>query len=258
MVPQHRLSRAEPITPAVAHIRAAQPASWSGSTRTKPTSGPTSVVDTNPKPPRVDHSQFPNSRRRRRHRWSPPRPAAYAARTWPARWRRSSGGSSTTPPRRRSPSTSSSPSSAPRPPLRAHPPPPALAVPVHLPRLRPPPGGPARDIDPLPRPRSGRSRPPRAAWCSSTAASGSARAARATAAKAARVVPVDLADQAWAESAREAARRVELRVEGGTCRAVRVGHAAMAREEAVENVVAAVEAAAACVPRSGGTCGRCT
>uniref|UniRef100_A0A0E0H2R9 Ribosomal protein L1 n=1 Tax=Oryza nivara TaxID=4536 RepID=A0A0E0H2R9_ORYNI len=69
------------------------------------------------------------------------------------------------------------------------------------------------------------------------------------AAKAARVVPVDLADPAWAESAREAARRVELRVEGGTCRAVRVGHAAMAREEAVENVVAAVEAAAACVPR---------
>ncbi|KAF0891828.1 hypothetical protein E2562_011007 [Oryza meyeriana var. granulata] len=64
-----------------------------------------------------------------------------------------------------------------------------------------------------------------------------------------RVVPVDLADTAWAESAREAARRVELRVERGTCRAVRVGHAGMAQEEAVENVVAAVEAAAACVPR---------
>lgn len=64
-----------------------------------------------------------------------------------------------------------------------------------------------------------------------------------------RVVPVDLADPAWAESAREAARRVELRVEAGTCRAVRVGHAAMAPAEAVENVVAAVEAAAACVPR---------
>ncbi|GJN02433.1 hypothetical protein PR202_ga19783 [Eleusine coracana subsp. coracana] len=67
--------------------------------------------------------------------------------------------------------------------------------------------------------------------------------------KGARPVPVDLADPAWAESAREAARCVELRVEGGTCRAVRVGHAAMALEEAVENVVAAVEAAAACVPR---------
>ncbi|VAH49231.1 unnamed protein product [Triticum turgidum subsp. durum] len=64
-----------------------------------------------------------------------------------------------------------------------------------------------------------------------------------------RVVPVDLADPAWAESAREAARRVELRVEAGTCRAVRVGHAAMAPAELVENVVAAVEAAAACVPR---------
>uniref|UniRef100_A0A0D9W6S3 Ribosomal protein L1 n=1 Tax=Leersia perrieri TaxID=77586 RepID=A0A0D9W6S3_9ORYZ len=63
------------------------------------------------------------------------------------------------------------------------------------------------------------------------------------------LVPVDLADPAWAERAREAARRVELRVEGGTCRAVRVGHAAMVPEEAVENVVAAVEAAAACVPR---------
>jgi ribosome biogenesis protein UTP30 len=62
-------------------------------------------------------------------------------------------------------------------------------------------------------------------------------------------MPVDLSDPAWAESAREAARCVELRVEGGTCRAVRVGHGAMAREEAVENVVAAVEAAAACVPR---------
>ncbi|GJN27140.1 hypothetical protein PR202_gb15133 [Eleusine coracana subsp. coracana] len=67
--------------------------------------------------------------------------------------------------------------------------------------------------------------------------------------KGARPVPVDLADPAWAESAREAARCVELRVEGGTCRAVRVGHAAMSLEEAVENVVAAVEAAAACVPR---------
>ncbi|TKW05252.1 hypothetical protein SEVIR_7G164000v4 [Setaria viridis] len=62
-------------------------------------------------------------------------------------------------------------------------------------------------------------------------------------------VPVDPSDPAWAESAREAARCVELQVEGGTCRAVRVGHGAMAREEAVENVVAAVEAAAACVPR---------
>ncbi|KAF8704223.1 hypothetical protein HU200_031720 [Digitaria exilis] len=62
-------------------------------------------------------------------------------------------------------------------------------------------------------------------------------------------VPVDLSDPAWAESAREAARCVELRVEGGTCRAVRVGHGTMALEEAVENVVAAVEAAAACVPR---------
>ncbi|XP_062224831.1 uncharacterized protein LOC133923564 [Phragmites australis] len=69
------------------------------------------------------------------------------------------------------------------------------------------------------------------------------------AAKGGRPVPVDLADPAWAESAREAARCVELRVEGGTCRAVRVGHAAMTLEEAVENVVAAVEAAAACVPR---------
>ncbi|KAF8703608.1 hypothetical protein HU200_032428 [Digitaria exilis] len=62
-------------------------------------------------------------------------------------------------------------------------------------------------------------------------------------------VPVDLSNPAWAESAREAARCVELRVEGGTCRAVRVGHGALAPEEAVENVVAAVEAAAACVPR---------
>ncbi|KAL6652449.1 hypothetical protein ACP70R_011374 [Stipagrostis hirtigluma subsp. patula] len=67
--------------------------------------------------------------------------------------------------------------------------------------------------------------------------------------KGSRPVPVDLADPAWAESARDAARYVELRVEGGTCRAVRVGHAAMTQEEAVENVVAAVEAAAACVPR---------
>uniref|UniRef100_A0ACD5V587 Uncharacterized protein n=1 Tax=Avena sativa TaxID=4498 RepID=A0ACD5V587_AVESA len=64
-----------------------------------------------------------------------------------------------------------------------------------------------------------------------------------------RIVPVDLADPAWATSAREAACCVELRVEAGTCRAVRVGHAAMAPAEAVENVVAAVEAAAACVPR---------
>ncbi|KAL6903559.1 hypothetical protein ACP4OV_004372 [Aristida adscensionis] len=64
-----------------------------------------------------------------------------------------------------------------------------------------------------------------------------------------RPVPVDMADPAWEEAAREAARCVELRVEGGTCRAVRVGHAAMALEEAVENVVAAVEAAAARVPR---------
>ncbi|KAL5215911.1 hypothetical protein ABZP36_007312 [Zizania latifolia] len=64
-----------------------------------------------------------------------------------------------------------------------------------------------------------------------------------------RVVPVDLADPAWAESAREAARCVELRVEGGTCRAVRVAHAAMSQEAAVENVVVAVEAAAARVPR---------
>jgi ribosome biogenesis protein UTP30 len=62
-------------------------------------------------------------------------------------------------------------------------------------------------------------------------------------------VPVDLADPAWAESAREAARCVELRVEAGTCRAVRVGHSAMALEEAVGNVVAAVDAAAACVPK---------
>lgn len=62
-------------------------------------------------------------------------------------------------------------------------------------------------------------------------------------------VPVDLSNPSWAESAREAALCVELRVEGGTCRAVRVGHGAMAREEAVANVVAAVEAAAACVPR---------
>ncbi|XP_003581392.1 ribosomal L1 domain-containing protein 1 [Brachypodium distachyon] len=64
-----------------------------------------------------------------------------------------------------------------------------------------------------------------------------------------RLVPVDLADPAWADSAREAARCVELRVEAGTCRAVRVGHAAMAQAEVVENVMAAVEAAAACVPR---------
>ncbi|KAM0822871.1 hypothetical protein ACQ4PT_031649 [Festuca glaucescens] len=64
-----------------------------------------------------------------------------------------------------------------------------------------------------------------------------------------RVVPVDLADPAWAKSARETACSVELRVEAGTCRAVRVGHAAMAQADAVENVVAAVEAAAACVPR---------
>jgi ribosome biogenesis protein UTP30 len=64
-----------------------------------------------------------------------------------------------------------------------------------------------------------------------------------------RIVPVDLADPAWAASAREAACCVELRVEAGTCRAVRVGHAAMAQAEAVDNVVAAVEAAAACVPR---------
>ncbi|CAN6276195.1 unnamed protein product [Urochloa humidicola] len=72
---------------------------------------------------------------------------------------------------------------------------------------------------------------------------------KAAGAKRGVTVPVDLSDPAWAESAREAARCVELRVEGGTCRAVRVGHAAMAREEALENVVAAVEAAAACVPR---------
>ncbi|XP_002448125.1 ribosomal L1 domain-containing protein 1 [Sorghum bicolor] len=72
---------------------------------------------------------------------------------------------------------------------------------------------------------------------------------KAAGAKRGVTLPVDLSDPAWAESAREAARRVELRVEGGTCRAVRVGHGAMAREEAVENVVAAVEAAAACVPR---------
>ncbi|XP_066347117.1 uncharacterized protein [Miscanthus floridulus] len=72
---------------------------------------------------------------------------------------------------------------------------------------------------------------------------------KAAGAKRGVTAPVDLSDPAWAESAREAARRVELRVEGGTCRAVRVGHGAMAREEAVENVVAAVEAAAACVPR---------
>ncbi|CAM0903973.1 unnamed protein product [Alopecurus aequalis] len=63
------------------------------------------------------------------------------------------------------------------------------------------------------------------------------------------LVPVDLADPAWAASAREAACCVELRVEAGTCRAVRVGHAAMAQAEVVDNVVAAVEAAAACVPR---------
>ncbi|CAN6228713.1 unnamed protein product [Urochloa humidicola] len=72
---------------------------------------------------------------------------------------------------------------------------------------------------------------------------------KAAGAKRGVTVPVDLSDPAWAESARESARCVELRVEGGTCRAVRVGHGAMAREEAVENVVAAVEAAAACVPR---------
>lgn len=72
---------------------------------------------------------------------------------------------------------------------------------------------------------------------------------KAAGAKRGVTVPVDLSDPAWAESAREAARCVELRVEGGTCRAVRVGHGAMAQEEAVENVVAAVEAAAACVPR---------
>jgi ribosome biogenesis protein UTP30 len=72
---------------------------------------------------------------------------------------------------------------------------------------------------------------------------------KAAGAKRGVTMPVDLSDPAWAESAREAARCVELRVEGGTCRAVRVGHGAMAREEAVENVVAAVEAAAACVPR---------
>lgn len=69
------------------------------------------------------------------------------------------------------------------------------------------------------------------------------------ASKGPRPVPVDLADPAWAESAREAARCVELCVEAGTCRAVRVGHAGMAQEEAVENVVAAVEAAGARVPR---------
>jgi ribosome biogenesis protein UTP30 len=72
---------------------------------------------------------------------------------------------------------------------------------------------------------------------------------KAAGAKRGVTVPVDLSDPAWAESAREAARCVELRVEAGTCRAVRVGHGAMSREEAVENVVAAVEAAAACVPR---------
>ena len=64
-----------------------------------------------------------------------------------------------------------------------------------------------------------------------------------------RLVPVDLADPTWTASARETASCVELRVEAGTCRAVRVGHAAMAQAEAVENVVAAVDAAAACVPR---------
>ena len=72
---------------------------------------------------------------------------------------------------------------------------------------------------------------------------------KAAGAKRGVTVPVDLSDPAWAESAREAARCVELRVETGTCRAVRVGHGAMSREEAVENLVAAVEAAAACVPR---------
>ncbi|KAJ1271756.1 hypothetical protein BS78_06G150000 [Paspalum vaginatum] len=72
---------------------------------------------------------------------------------------------------------------------------------------------------------------------------------KAAGAKRGVTVPVDLSDPAWIESAREAARCVELRVEGGTCRAVRVGNGAMPREEAVENVVAAVEAAAACVPR---------
>uniref|UniRef100_A0A804UMD2 Uncharacterized protein n=1 Tax=Zea mays TaxID=4577 RepID=A0A804UMD2_MAIZE len=52
---------------------------------------------------------------------------------------------------------------------------------------------------------------------------------KAVGAKCSVTMPVDLSDPAWAESAREAVRCIALRVEGRTCRAVRLAHGAIVK-----------------------------
>lgn len=62
-------------------------------------------------------------------------------------------------------------------------------------------------------------------------------------------MPVNLANPAWPDKAREIQGSTRLEMEGGHCKGVRIGRVSMERKEIVENVAAAVEAAVRCIPR---------